>query len=63
MPKTLTVSVNAAALATGLSTQSIRRLIGGGELEATKLGRRVLVNFESLSRLVTEGDRPRQGGE
>lgn len=50
---TLTVSIGKAAEATGLSTQTIRRKVQDGELEATKVGRRVLVDFESLKNLVS----------
>lgn len=52
----LTLTVGDAAQATGLSTQTIRRKVQDGELEATKVGRRVLVNYESLTRLVTRAD-------
>lgn len=49
----LSVTVDKAAEATGLSTQTIRRKVQDGELEAKKVGRRVLVDYESLKRLVS----------
>ena len=53
MEKKLTVSVQEAAKATGLSAQTIRRKIDSGELEVARVDRRVLVGFESLQRLVS----------
>ena len=57
----LTLSVSDAAQATGLSPQTIRRKIEEGTLEAKKVDRRVLVDFESLTRLVTTSAEKRDG--
>lgn len=51
----LSVTVDKAAEATGLSAQTIRRKVDDGTLEAKKVQGRVLVSFESLKRLVSPG--------
>jgi excisionase family DNA binding protein len=49
----LTTSVNGAAEATGLSRETVRRKIKNRELKAKRVGRRVLVDYQSLARLVS----------
>ncbi len=51
----LAVSVRDAARLTSLSPVTIRLYIRTGRLDATKVGRRVLVPMDSLQRLVREG--------
>jgi excisionase family DNA binding protein len=51
--KPLVVTVNRAKALTGLGHSTIYRLIGDGTLKATKVGKRRLISFESLERLVT----------
>lgn len=51
----LSTTVDGAARITGLSVSTIRRKLEDGELEAKRVGRRILVNYESLERLVSPG--------
>jgi excisionase family DNA binding protein len=48
----LTVSVKAACELSGLGTRTIWQLLGDGTLESVHVGRRRLVNYESLRRLL-----------
>lgn len=48
----LAISINDAAKALGLGRTSIYSLIGDGQLETFKLGRRTLVKMASIRRLV-----------
>ena len=48
----LAVSIKDAAKALGLGRTSIYAMIGDGRLEAFKVGRRTLVLFESIRRLL-----------
>jgi len=48
----LAVSITEAARALGLGRTSIYTMIGDGRLETFKLGRRTLVKFASVRRLV-----------
>jgi excisionase family DNA binding protein len=48
----LTVGVKDAARALNLSERSIWKLIKAGRLRSTKLGKRRLVNFSDVQRLV-----------
>ena len=48
----LAVSVNDAAKVLGLGRTSIYSMIGNGQLEAFKLGRRTLIKTASIRRLV-----------
>ena len=59
----LTTSIQDAAKATGLSQDTVRRRIKTGELRASRGGRRVLVNFESLAKLVSTCADKRRGKE
>lgn len=49
------VSINEACALLGLGRSSVYRLIGDGQLEYAKIGRRTLVRVESIQAL-TEGD-------
>lgn len=55
----ITVSPRRAAELSGLGVTTIRRHIASGTVEATKVGRRVVVNLESLRTLLRDGT-PRQ---
>jgi excisionase family DNA binding protein len=52
----LAVSINEAAKIIGLGRTSIYAMIADGRLEAFKIGRRTLVRFESIKRLVAKRD-------
>lgn len=52
----LTVSINEASKILGLGRTSIYALISNGRLEALRVGRRRLVRFESIKRLVAKKD-------
>ena len=51
----ITYSIKDACTATGLSRQTINRLINDGELKATKVRGRVLIYTESLLALLNAG--------
>lgn len=48
-------SVREAALALGLSPYTVRAFIRRGQLNAVRLGRRVLLESAELSRLIARG--------
>ncbi len=53
----LLLGVKAAGAMVGLSPWTIRKYIRDGELEAVRLGRRVLVEPESLRKLIQRAKR------
>jgi hypothetical protein len=59
--KPLVVSVRTAAAPLGVGTTTIWRLVGpggGSELEVLRIGRRTLITFASVERLVASGSAP-----
>ncbi|MDR6846984.1 helix-turn-helix domain-containing protein [Sphingomonas sp. BE137] len=54
----LTVRISTAVRITGLSRSRIYELIQSGDLEAVKVGRATLVQFNSLKSLVSEPSTP-----
>ncbi len=57
----LAVDVREASRLTSLSVRTIRRYIAGGQLRATRLGRRVIVPLDALRALI--GDAMPPGSE
>lgn len=55
----LALSLEAAAEALGLSVRTVRRLVASGQLPASRVGRRVLIEASALDALLT---RTRIGG-
>ena len=53
--KPLTVTKSDASGMTGLPVRTIEQKIRQGELEAKRVGRRILIDFGSLERLVLRG--------
>ncbi len=56
----LAVSIEDAARAVGVSASTVRRMIIGGQVAATRIGRRQVIPAEELRRLVEQGT---EGGE
>jgi excisionase family DNA binding protein len=52
-PDTLTISVDEASAVTDLSGASIRKLIVQGQLKGVRIGKRQLVDYQSLKELGT----------
>lgn len=50
----VTTTIDGVRKATGLGTTKIYELIGSGQLETVKIGRRTLVKVASVRRLVGE---------
>lgn len=48
----ITVTINGALAATGLGRSKLYQLIGEGQLETVKVGRRTLIKTASLRRLL-----------
>lgn len=48
-------SIKASATRLGVSPFTVRRLVKTGKLKAVRLGRRVLVSDEEISRIMREG--------
>ena len=55
MDRPLATSISAAARLTSLSRGTIRGYLRDGHLKGVKCGRRVLVSYESLQKLVRTG--------
>jgi excisionase family DNA binding protein len=58
LPK-LTLSVDQAAHSLGISSRSLKTLIGKGELKVVRIGRRVLVSVTTLEEFI----RAHEGGQ
>jgi hypothetical protein len=58
----LTISVAEAKRLSGLGHTKLWELIGNGTLKTVCVGRRRLVIFASLCRLLTPGEQPRRRG-
>jgi excisionase family DNA binding protein len=54
MDTAISVTVREAAARSGLSERTIRNAIANGALKAIRVGRRVLVNVETLKAFLTE---------
>jgi excisionase family DNA binding protein len=57
MKKKLAVDAREAARLTSLSVFTIRRRIKGGDLQAVRVGRRILIPVHALEKLVRHGAR------
>jgi hypothetical protein len=51
-PQPITTTISGAQAMSGLGRTKIWELAGSGKLETVRIGRRVLVNVESLKRLL-----------
>jgi excisionase family DNA binding protein len=56
-PPPLTVTIPIARRLSGLGNTTLWKLIGDGTLATVRVGRRRLISYESLQRLLTPSDR------
>jgi excisionase family DNA binding protein len=54
---TLAVTIREAQRATGLGRTSINNLLQSGQLRRVKVGKRTLIPFEDLQKLITSAER------
>ena len=52
-------TVKEAADASGLAVSRIRKLVASGTVRSVRAGRRILVNLDSLSKYLDDGDPPK----